>query len=248
MRDDFFQAPKSDLFQDEFLPGRAIPEHDLTAALSALVERSAQQPTIDFVADVSNKSDWITVIYASASHAEKAAKALPGFGLKVFYPKCRHKAKESQIEFDMQRRKRKDTTNTPALVPAYGRYLFIQLPEDQETLANLEVTERMLGGRFNENGVVKIMSIDGEYSLTQNREILANENFHLEQIEKSNPRTSVRFAKNEVVRVTRGNLAGYFVTVAADIFMYFKLTGKTEVIIENTRARHFVKVGDLEKC
>lgn len=244
MLDDLFQEPQSDLFQAEYLPGRGIPEHDLTLWL---------QPTecvreLKFLTDCRNTSPWITVIYNSFHHAEKAAVALPKLGLNVFYPKCRYKEKEVQASCDSTCTKRRKTNeNPPAFVSAYGRYLFIQLPEDQDTFENIEITERMLGGRFNANGVSEIMSIDGEYSLTRHQDIVANAAYHIELIEKTDPKKVLRFSKDETVLVTKGNLLGYFVVVQSDIYMYFKLNSKTEVSVGATGARHYVKVGDLQK-
>jgi len=245
--DDLFQTPKKDLFQDEFLPGRAIPSYGATE-VDALIPQHKEQE-VRFEPDKSNTSPWITVIYQSTYHAEKAAIALPRMGLNVYYPKCRYKEKEIQAQFDMmQTTKSKSKNPRPEFIPAYGRYLFIQLPEDAETLTNIEITEKMIGGRFNENGVVSIITVEGKYSLTLNIEILENDTYHQEQIRRTNPKVALRFKSGEVVRVMRGNIAGTYVRVVDDIFMFFKLSSKTEVILGNAGARHYVKVGDLAKC
>lgn len=246
MSEDLFQQTKSDFFQNEYLPGRAIPEYcPLSDNLTPLIS-TKKDFDFNFYPSPNNTLPWITVIYESMYFAERASKNLPLRGLNVYYPKTRYKEKEIQAAADANTQKRMKH-KPPAFVPAYGRYLFIQLVNDPLFEQN-QISENMLSGRFNENGVVEIMAIGGQYSLTLNLEILENDTFHKEQIKKTDPRKTLRFKTGEIARVVRGNLNGYFVTVCTDIYTYFKPSSKTEVQLGNAGARHYVKVGDLEKC
>lgn len=241
--DDWFQERKSDFFQENFFPGRKI---DFSTVETLVARGEVVVP--QFTRDLSNTSPWITVIYGSQFCAERASKELPKYGLNIYYPKCRNVAKEITIEWDATRPKRKSKEDHGSrFVPAYGRYLFLQLPEDQETFANLDISEEFLAGPADENGFVNILCVDGNYSLTLHKEIETNRKFHDQRNKDTDPRFALRFQANEVVRVTDGNLKGYYVKVEVDIRMNFSLKSKTAVILGKTNARHYVKLGYLEK-
>ena len=232
MNDDFFQTKKSDFFQTDFFPGRTIPE--------LLAPHFAHQPLQiqlkqQFVLDERNDSDWITVIYKSVYFAERAANKLKDIGLRTYYPK--HRIVVTNVSKDEVRER---------MTAAYGRYLFIQLPEHPETLVNLQIDEQLLAGPFNQNGVESIISIDGEYSLTRNREIDRNRNFHEKQNKRNDPKVALRFRAGDLVLVTEGTLEGHYVVCLEDIKMSYKLKSKVEVQLGKNGARHYTKVGSLQ--
>lgn len=244
MIDDYFQLTRSDFFQSEYLPGRAIPDYEMYPVMLVLHDYEFD---CKFVCDPNSTHPWITVIYQSMYFAEKASRALQARGLNVYYPKTRYKEREVMADWET-RRKRKVATTVSEFTPAYGRYLFIQLINDPKLYEDINITEKMLAGRFNENGVVGIMSVDGIYSFTSNAEIIQNKEFHKEQITKTDPKTQLRFRLGETVRACRGNLHGKFVKVCVDVYMYYKASSKIEVSIGNSVGRHYARVGDLEKC
>jgi hypothetical protein len=246
--EDWFQETKTDLFQNNFLPGRKIPDFDLSSIEGIFRETDCAPRIKGFTLDHTNTSPWITAIYISQYHAEKASKALPSFGLNVYYPKCRFKEKEVLADWEMKSvRREKQGQVKQRFVAAYGRYLFIQLPEDQDTFENVEISEEFLSGRMDENGLANIMFADGTYSLTLHREIVQNQEFHERQNKATDPKVMLRFNEGEQVQVIDGNLAGKIVRMACNVFMSFKLKSKVEVILGKSGARHYVKVGYLKK-
>lgn len=245
MEQDWFQERRSDLFQENFLPCRQIPAHDISEMFP---HKHVIVKTPGYTLDLSNTSPWITAIYRSQFHAANAAKQLPGYGLNIYYPRCRFKEKEIVADWELKSRKRaKEGKSGERFVAAYGRYLFIQLPEDQDTFANLDVSEEFLSGRFNENGLVEIMSSDDRYSLTTNLEIMHNREFHAVRNRLTDPKINLRFAIGEVVRVAKGNLHGYLGKLAYDVMMSVRLKTKVQLILGSTGAKHYVQLGYLEK-
>lgn len=250
MSDDWFQERQSDLFQLDYAPGRVIPE-DIRQYVNQKINEifgmpeALLKPAPRYVKDDSNKSGWITVVYRSMHEAQSAAAKLPGSGLNVFYPMTRYKC--TQIEMYLQNLKGLSDTQSSRLVPAFGRYLLIQLPEDQETYLNLDIPQSWLEGPFNKNGVVTILAIGGEYSVTPNNEIERCRRFHETRNKKTDPTKVLRFRSDEVVRVTDGNLQGWNVRIVDDVPLSYKIASKVGVYVGTGGAIHQVRIAWLEK-
>lgn len=251
MMEDWFQERKTDLFQSEYAPGRVIPDEvrqDAERKLSEIFgipEDYIRQPP-RYCKDERNRSGWITVVYRSMHEAQNAAGKLPDSGLNVFYPLTRYRC--TQIEMYLQSLKGLADTQSTRFVPAFGRYLLVQLPEDQETFENLDVSQTWLEGPFNKNGVVTILSHDGEYSVTPNEEILRCRRFHDNRNKKTDPAKVLRFRADEMVRVTDGNLVNWNVRIVDDVPLAYKIASKVAVYVGNGGAIHQVRIAWLEKC
>lgn len=230
---DWFQETKSDLFQDNFLPSRQIDE----AVRRDVMQKIANVFAIPecrftrFHRDPDNTSEWITVVYKTAFDAERASKNLPDQGLNVYYPKTRHKS--TVIERYLKSLIYENDEASKKMVSVLGRYLMIQVPYEPETLQKLEIPQTFLEGPFNRNGVLHIVAIDGQYSITINSEIVANRAFHEKRNKETDPAISLRFREGETVFVSEGNLQGYFVKMDANVPMAYQLKSKVPVIVGN---------------
>lgn len=234
MEDDFFQTRKSDFFQSDFLPGRDIPHPanlDPYFGFSKPDDRATQQ----FAYDERNTSDWITVVYHSVYFATRASQNLRALGLKAYYPKTRI-VLTNYIKDEVRER----------MTAAYGRYLFIQLPECPLTLHNLPIDEALISGPLNQNGVANIITIGGQRSITRHSEIEFNRKFIEDENKRADPKSALRFHAGQVVLVTQGSLEGYYVYCLEDIKMSYKLKSKVEIQVSRTGARHYIKVGALQ--
>lgn len=247
--EDLFQETKSDLFQNDYIPGRFIDESlrekfDDIAKAFGLPKRTLHTPSA-FTFDVENKSPWITVVYKSIYNASRAADKLPQIGLNVYYPQTRYKEAAIQANWEMRKEKGKEVKDK--WVPAFGRYLLIQLPEDQTTFENLQLDEEFLGGPFNQNCVVTILAVNGYFSLTTNDEICYNRRYHEQTNKNSNPKLNLRFEENETVRVTDGPMKGYCASCIDDVPMSYRLKTKTRIKLGRNSAIYYIKIGYLEK-
>jgi hypothetical protein len=250
MADDWFQERRADLFQPDYAAGRVIPEDLRTETNKKLAEAFGIPKELlkckqRYCKDESNKNGWIVVVYRSAYEAERASIALPEQGLNVYYPKTRFRS--TRIEKYLQENKGICDTQTGRFAAAFGRYLLVQLPEDQETFATLDIPQNWLEGPFNKNGVVTVLSIAGEYLVTRNEEIVRNRRFHEHRNKVHDPKKLKRFHADEVVRVTDGNLQGWNVRIVDDVPMSYKVASKVGVIVGNSGAIHQVRIAWLEK-
>lgn len=247
--DEFFQEVMSDWFQEKFLPSRVVNENlrniynSFNAYDSTIFD--SHKPTM-FCLDLNNKSPWITVVYKSIFDATRASVKLPEFGLNVYYPKTRYK--ENSILANWETRKEKGKEVKDKWVPAFGRYLLVQLPEDQITFANIPLDEEFLGGMFNQNGVVTILSVNGDFSLSTNDEICYNRRYREQTNKDSNPKLNLRFEENQSVIVTEGPMKGYTASCLDDVPMSFRLKTKTRIKLGRNSAIYYIKIGYLEKA
>ncbi len=250
MSNDWFQELKSDLFQTDYAPGRPILEDLRKSAEKNLAEifgipENLLSTKQKYTKDENNKSSWITVVYRNVHDASKAANELPLNGLNVYYPMTRFRC--TQIEQYIYNMKGVSDTPTGRMVPAFGRYLLIQLPEDQETFENLEISQSWLEGPFNKNGVVTILSQQGEYSLTPNEDVVRNKNFQEKRNKRTDPTKVLRFAHDETVRVIDGNLLGWHVRIVDDVPLSYKVASKVKVYVGSAGSIHQVRIAWLEK-
>lgn len=250
MAEDWFQERKSDLFQSDYSPGRIIPEDlrrraDQSIADVFGIPDDMLQVRPRFCKDDTNKSGWITVVYRTIYEAQRAATSLPESGLNVFYPLTRYKCTE--IEAYLQSLKGLTDTPTGRLVPAFGRYLLIQLPEDQQSFHTLDIPQNWLEGPFNKNGVVTVLSVDGEYLITTNIEVDRCRRFLEKRNKRTDPTKVLRFSADEMVRVIDGNLKDWDVRIVDDVPLSYKIASKVGVYVGMGGAIHQVRIAWLKK-